>query len=127
MLKSIFSLSWQAKTAKKCFASPDGDHLTLINVYRAADELLQKRRMELGIEKNEKNIKGKNEKILRKWCRENFINSRSLRHACDIHRLFTPFSSSFPLGYFTFWQNSLINFNFNMDSMFKKFVRLDLL
>ncbi|XP_034931995.1 pre-mRNA-splicing factor ATP-dependent RNA helicase DEAH10 isoform X1 [Populus alba] len=77
--------SEEAKTAKKCFASPDGDHLTLINVYRAAGELLQKRRMELGIEKNEKNIKGKNEKILRKWCRENFINSRSLRHACDIH------------------------------------------
>ncbi|KAG6763996.1 hypothetical protein POTOM_031448 [Populus tomentosa] len=89
--------SEEAKTAKKCFASPDGDHLTLINVYRAAGELLQKRRMETGIEKNEKNIKGKNEKILRKWCRENFINSRSLRHACDIHRLFTPSSSSFPL------------------------------
>ncbi|KAJ6350677.1 hypothetical protein OIU78_006754 [Salix suchowensis] len=73
------------KTAKKCFASPDGDHLTLINVYRAADELLQKRRMELSTEKNEKNIKGKNEKIVRKWCKENFINSRSLKHACDIH------------------------------------------
>ncbi|KAF9677149.1 hypothetical protein SADUNF_Sadunf08G0077800 [Salix dunnii] len=87
--------SAEAKTAKKCFASPDGDHLTLINVYRAADELLQKRRMELGTEKNEKYIKGKNEKIVRKWCKENFINSRSLKHACDIHRLFTPFVPPF--------------------------------
>ncbi|KAJ6322307.1 hypothetical protein OIU77_012221 [Salix suchowensis] len=87
--------SAEAKTAKKCFASPDGDHLTLINVYRAADELLQKRRMELSTEKNEKNIKGKNEKIVRKWCKENFINSRSLKHACDIHRLFTPFVPPF--------------------------------
>ncbi|CAK7326219.1 unnamed protein product [Dovyalis caffra] len=75
----------EAKTAKKCFASPDGDHLTLINVYRAADEVLQKRITEFGTEKNEKNIKGKNEKILRKWCKENFINGRSLRQARDIH------------------------------------------
>ncbi|XP_037491877.1 pre-mRNA-splicing factor ATP-dependent RNA helicase DEAH10 isoform X2 [Jatropha curcas] len=70
------------KTAIKCFSSPDGDHLTLINVYRAVDELLEKKRVELS---NEKNLKGKSEKILRKWCKENFINGRSLRHARDIH------------------------------------------
>jgi len=55
--RHFLSLSWQAKTAKKCFASPDGDHFTLINVYCVADELLQKRGMELGTEKNEKNIR----------------------------------------------------------------------
>lgn len=62
-----------------CFASPEGDHLTLINVYRASNDLLEKRKMELN--------KTKDDKILRKWCKENFINSRSLRHARDILRL----------------------------------------
>jgi hypothetical protein len=51
----------------------------LVNVYRASDEFLEKRTVGLSKEKNEK--------ILRKWCKENFINSRSLRHARDIHRL----------------------------------------
>lgn len=63
----------------KCFSCPEGDHLTLINVYRASDEFLEKRTVGLSKEKNEK--------LLRKWCKENFINSRSLRHARDIHRL----------------------------------------
>lgn len=71
----------QARTAKKCFASSEGDHLTLINVYRTSIELLEKRNPEVGKEKPEK--------ALRKWCKENFINSRSLRHARDIHRLDT--------------------------------------
>ena len=52
----------------------------MINVYRASNELLEKK-SEVGKEKREK--------ILRKWCKENFINSRSLRHARDIHRLDT--------------------------------------
>lgn len=63
----------------KCFSSPEGDHVTLVNVYRASNELLEKRMMGL--------TKEKNEKILRKWCKENFVNSRSLRHARDVHRL----------------------------------------
>ncbi|XVE74352.1 hypothetical protein DITRI_Ditri12bG0010500 [Diplodiscus trichospermus] len=66
----------EARTAKKCFSIPEGDHLTLINVFRASNELLEKK-SEVGKEKHEK--------ILRKWCKENFINSRSLRHARDIH------------------------------------------
>lgn len=70
----------QVRTATKCFASPEGDHITLINVYRAATDLLEKRTMDTN--------KAKSEKVLRKWCKENFINSRSLRHARDIHRLF---------------------------------------
>ncbi|KAK3222843.1 hypothetical protein Dsin_009868 [Dipteronia sinensis] len=67
----------EARTAMKCFASPEGDHLTLINVYRTSNEFLEKRKMEI--------TKEKNEKLLRKWCKENFINSRSLRQARDVH------------------------------------------
>ncbi|XP_015895188.2 pre-mRNA-splicing factor ATP-dependent RNA helicase DEAH10 [Ziziphus jujuba] len=67
----------EARTAMKCFSSPEGDHQTLINVYRASDEFLEKRKLGLGQEKIDK--------ILRKWCKENFINSRSLRHARDVH------------------------------------------
>lgn len=69
----------QARAAMKCFSSPEGDHQTLINVYRGSDEFLEKRKFGLGKEKVEK--------ILGKWCKENFINSRSLRHARDVHRL----------------------------------------
>lgn len=63
----------------KSFSSPEGDHLTLINVYRASTEFMEKRNLTFGKEKADK--------ILRKWCKENFINNRSLRHARDIHRL----------------------------------------
>ncbi|PKI52734.1 hypothetical protein CRG98_026885 [Punica granatum] len=70
--------SEEAKTAMKCFASPEGDHVTLINVFRAADEFLEKRKTVTS--------KDKDDKILRKWCKENFINSRSLRHARDTYR-----------------------------------------
>lgn len=61
----------------KCFSNLEGDHITLINVYRAAEEFMEKKRLGLSKEKAEK--------MLRKWCKENFINSRSLRHARDIH------------------------------------------
>lgn len=63
----------------KSFQSPDGDHLTLVNVFRRSNDFLVKKRMETSIEKSEK--------LLRKWCKENYINNRSLKHACDIHRL----------------------------------------
>ncbi|GFZ05008.1 RNA helicase family protein [Actinidia rufa] len=68
----------EARTATKCFSSLEGDHQTLVNVYRASDEFFEKTKMGNSREKAEKN--------LRKWCKENFINSRSLRHARDIHR-----------------------------------------
>ncbi|XP_027360801.1 pre-mRNA-splicing factor ATP-dependent RNA helicase DEAH10 isoform X2 [Abrus precatorius] len=68
----------EARTAMKCFSSSEGDHITLINVYRASKDFLEKRSMEMSATKSEK--------VLRKWCKENFINSRSLRHARDIHR-----------------------------------------
>ncbi|KAL4274485.1 hypothetical protein HN51_057280 [Arachis hypogaea] len=68
----------EARTAIKCFSSPEGDHITLINVYRASNDFLEKRSIEMG--------KAKIEKAFRKWCKDNFISSRSLRHARDIHR-----------------------------------------
>ncbi|KAF5443435.1 hypothetical protein F2P56_035990 [Juglans regia] len=67
----------EARTAMRRFSSPEGDHLSLVNVYHASDELLDKRMVGLSKEKKDK--------ILSKWCKENFINSRSLRHARDIH------------------------------------------
>ncbi|KAI8021320.1 Pre-mRNA-splicing factor ATP-dependent RNA helicase DEAH10 [Camellia lanceoleosa] len=68
----------EAQTVTKCFSSLEGDHLILINIYRAFDEFLEKSK--IGINKE------KAEKSLRRWSKENFINSRSLRHAREIHR-----------------------------------------
>ncbi|KAL6983323.1 Pre-mRNA-splicing factor ATP-dependent RNA helicase DEAH10, partial [Sarracenia purpurea var. burkii] len=68
----------EARTAAKCFSSLEGDHQTLVKVYRTSEEFLEKSKMGNNREKTEKNH--------RKWCKENFINSRSLRHARDIHR-----------------------------------------
>lgn len=68
----------QSRTAMRCFSSPEGDHLTLINVYSTADEFYEKSKAS--------NSKENAEKKLRNWCKENFINSRSLKHARDIHR-----------------------------------------
>ncbi|RYR25267.1 hypothetical protein Ahy_B02g058943 isoform B [Arachis hypogaea] len=55
----------EARTAIKCFSSPEGDHITLINVYRASNDFLERRSIEMG----------KAKKVV-----------RSLRHARDIHR-----------------------------------------
>ncbi|THG13299.1 hypothetical protein TEA_029135 [Camellia sinensis var. sinensis] len=49
----------EAQTATKCFSSLEGDHLILINIYRAFDEFLEKSK--IGINKE------KAEKSLRKW------------------------------------------------------------
>ncbi|CAL5399614.1 unnamed protein product [Camellia sinensis] len=78
MLSGIYLLCSSAQTATKCFSSLEGDHLILINIYWAFDEFLEKSK--IGINKE------KAEKSLRKWCKENFINSLSLRHAREIHR-----------------------------------------
>ncbi|CAN4117103.1 unnamed protein product [Withania somnifera] len=69
----------ESRNALKSFANPEGDHLTLLNVYRAADEFFQKNKMV--------NSGEKAEKILRKWCKDDYIKSRSLKHARDIHRV----------------------------------------
>ncbi|KAK9132838.1 hypothetical protein Scep_012366 [Stephania cephalantha] len=68
----------EATNARKRFSSIEGDHLTLLNVYRASSEFVEKRKFT--------GYKGKIAgKSLVKWCRDNFINSRSLQHAQDIH------------------------------------------
>ncbi|XP_068661104.1 pre-mRNA-splicing factor ATP-dependent RNA helicase DEAH10-like [Aristolochia californica] len=68
----------EARAARKSFASLEGDHITLVNVFRASAECLEKSK--------KANMKEKSiEKNLNKWCWENFINNRSLRHARDVH------------------------------------------
>ncbi|XP_071928311.1 pre-mRNA-splicing factor ATP-dependent RNA helicase DEAH10-like isoform X2 [Coffea arabica] len=67
----------ESRAALRCFSSPEGDHLTLLNVFRASNEFVVKNKLTHSKEKAEKN--------LRKWCKDNFINSRSLRHARDVH------------------------------------------
>ncbi|KAK1294409.1 putative pre-mRNA-splicing factor ATP-dependent RNA helicase [Acorus calamus] len=68
----------EAKVAWKRFSCLEGDHITLINVYRASVEFIEKSKIK---ESRVKAIEGN----LKKWCRENFINNRSLRHAQDVH------------------------------------------
>nr|CAB3469849.1 unnamed protein product [Digitaria exilis] len=68
----------EARAARKGFESSEGDHITLVNVYRAAAECLEKSKNANAKEKTM-------EKALNRWCRENFINHRSLKHARDVH------------------------------------------
>ncbi|KAM0858308.1 hypothetical protein ACQ4PT_047911 [Festuca glaucescens] len=68
----------RARAARKSFESSEGDHITLVNVYRAAAECLEKSKNANAKEKTM-------EKALNRWCWENFINYRSLRHARDVH------------------------------------------
>ncbi|KAL2905388.1 Pre-mRNA-splicing factor ATP-dependent RNA helicase DEAH10 [Bienertia sinuspersici] len=67
----------EARTAIKRFSSLEGDHITLINVYKSCDEFLRSCNVNSSKEKTFKSIK--------KWCKENFINGRSMRHARDVH------------------------------------------
>lgn len=75
----IVHASLQARAARKHFSSVDGDHITLVNVFRSSLEFLDKLKLTTN---KEKSIK----KNLSKWCKENFINNRSLMHARDVHR-----------------------------------------
>ncbi|KAJ6853368.1 pre-mRNA-splicing factor ATP-dependent RNA helicase DEAH10 [Iris pallida] len=68
----------EARASRKSFLSSEGDHITLLNVYRGATECLEKSK---AANSKEKTV----EKSLNKWCRENFINNRSLKHARDVH------------------------------------------
>ncbi|KAG0353783.1 putative ATP-dependent RNA helicase dhr2 [Podila minutissima] len=54
----------EANEARQKFMSLDGDHLTLLNTLRAYES-----------------VKGD-----RDWCRENFINSRHMRHVMDVRK-----------------------------------------
>ncbi|XP_010551371.1 PREDICTED: pre-mRNA-splicing factor ATP-dependent RNA helicase DEAH10 [Tarenaya hassleriana] len=69
----------EARTAMKHFTNIEGDHLTYVNVYRESNELLEKRKKaDSGVTKTDK--------VLKKWCKENFVNNRSLNHARDVFR-----------------------------------------
>lgn len=57
-----------ADEAKKLFAHPDGDHLTLLNVYHS-------------FESDEAHEVGQ-----RKWCIQNFLNYRSLKSAQSVRK-----------------------------------------
>ncbi|KAL7260770.1 hypothetical protein ACSBR1_006437 [Camellia fascicularis] len=50
---SVHEAAW-AQTATKCFSSLEGDHLILINIYRAFDEFLEKSKIGINKEKAEK-------------------------------------------------------------------------
>ena len=58
----------RADEAKLAFAQPDGDHLTLINVYEA---FISPEAAEIGVHK---------------WCRDNFLSYRSLTSAKNVRR-----------------------------------------
>lgn len=77
----------------------------MINVYRASDELFEKSKIGNNREKAEKNM--------RKWCKENFINSRSVRQARDIHRQATSSFLGLKLKYVWF----PVCFNFKVISL----------
>ncbi|KAK9944476.1 hypothetical protein M0R45_010043 [Rubus argutus] len=66
----------EARTARKRFENPEGDHLTLINVYRASDQFLENRS---GLSREN------HEEKFHKWCKKYFIDSCSLRRAREIH------------------------------------------
>lgn len=76
----------QSRIAFRKFASSDGDHVTLLNVFRASNDFFEKNK-QVSNEKSEKN--------LRRWCKENFINNRSLKQARDIHRFVYEFKFLF--------------------------------
>ncbi|EPS65693.1 hypothetical protein M569_09084, partial [Genlisea aurea] len=68
----------ESRIVLRNFSSPEGDHLTLLNVFRASNEFLEKSKLAAGSDE-------KAEKKLRKWCKDNFINGRSLKHARNVH------------------------------------------
>ena len=76
----------QANNARKRFLSPDGDHITYINVLRL---YIQEAKDRGGGERDSHNSTSKNknaDKHMRNWCTSNFINGRSLRRAADIQQ-----------------------------------------
>ncbi|RID46452.1 hypothetical protein BRARA_I03112 [Brassica rapa] len=68
----------EARTSRNHFASIEGDHLTYLSVYRESNEFLEKRKAE--------SSEAKIDKIMKKWCKDNFVNNRSLKHARDTYR-----------------------------------------
>ena len=59
-----------ASEARAKFRHPSGDHWTILNVFRAYDEIC--------VSEDKSGRKD--------WCKRNFINQRALREACDIRK-----------------------------------------
>eukprot|EP00850_Spirogloea_muscicola_P014566 SM000105S13911 [mRNA] locus=s105:306688:310827:- [translate_table: standard] len=84
----------EVRAAKQQFVSPDGDHCTLVNVFQA----YQAQGTATGLDEGGGNSTavhngdeaGKRQRgraaELQAWCREHFLNARSLRKAADVHR-----------------------------------------
>uniref|UniRef100_A0A0D6QVP3 RNA helicase n=1 Tax=Araucaria cunninghamii TaxID=56994 RepID=A0A0D6QVP3_ARACU len=73
----------EARAARQRFCSPDGDHITFVNIYRACVEEVWKNKDNNAAGKYKDSTLDKN---IQKWCKSNFVNSRSFRHAMNIHR-----------------------------------------
>lgn len=77
----------QANNARKRFMSPDGDHITYINVLRLYIQEAEDRGGGEKSDANNSTSRNKNaDKRVRNWCTANFINGRSLRRAVDIQK-----------------------------------------
>lgn len=72
----------EARAARQRFCSPDGDHITLVNAYKACLEELQKNKSAITSDFKLSTL----DKRIQKWCKSNFVNGRSFRHAVNIHR-----------------------------------------
>ena len=67
--QNLFRLPLQARAAKLRFVNADGDHLTLLNLFRAY--------------MGEGGVGGG----VGAWCLANYINRRGMKRAVDIYRL----------------------------------------
>lgn len=77
----------EAKIAKRRFSCSEGDHITLVKVLRAYVDEVEK------ISDSRRAGKG-----IQRWCRENFINGRSLRRALEIYRQIERYATSMGLA-----------------------------
>ncbi|KAG2310866.1 hypothetical protein Bca52824_022423 [Brassica carinata] len=68
----------EARTSRNHFASVEGDHLTYLSVYRESNEFFEQIKAE--------NSEAEVDKIMREWCKVNFVNSSSLKHARHTYR-----------------------------------------
>lgn len=69
----------QANAARQRFVSPEGDHITLVNVMRSYTQEAVAGEISYADRK-------KSDKKMQSWCAQNYINRRSLRRSLDIRR-----------------------------------------
>lgn len=78
------------KEVRSKFRHPSGDHLTLLNIFRSYEEILQQGNSGSGGGGSGSSVgtnsaTGKNQQLAAKeWCTAHFINERALREAKDI-------------------------------------------